>query len=243
MDYWIKKLIKGNTLNKFGIIFIIIFTACKSVELNSTDFVLSKDTYQKLLSKKVNNHRKIIFDASISSNGKKSQQIGGVIALFDDSTAFIKLRSKTWGIEIARLYITVDSIVLINRLRKEVLTNTQIPKQFRDFCKVETINYLFGRKLASFENCKTKFIDKNKIQQLCNDFSYEIELKNKNISYQKYLNNQLNLELDYEDVSKIARKIKIHARINKTHYEGKIYNIDILKNKDKNIDIVIPKNY
>jgi hypothetical protein len=62
------------------------------------------------------------FSAHYESNGK-SQNIRGSIRILRDSIIMVKINAPTGILEVARLYITPDSVKMIDRLKKEYMAS------------------------------------------------------------------------------------------------------------------------
>ncbi|RXQ95069.1 DUF4292 domain-containing protein [Ancylomarina salipaludis] len=62
------------------------------------------------------------FSAHYESNGK-SQNVKGSIKILKDSIIMVQINAPTGILEVARIYITPDSVKIIDRLKKEYLTS------------------------------------------------------------------------------------------------------------------------
>ena len=147
------------------------------------------------------------FSAHYESKGK-TQTIRGSIKILKDSIIMVQINAPTGMLEVARIYITPDSVKMIDRLKKEYIASdfTFLSKKLNmdvDFYTLQSIltneifqlNELYEKQRPFVRNFKGKMIDDKYV--FISDKASKVERKLRKDKYEKlYKFNYQRFEID-----------------------------------------------
>lgn len=187
----------------------------------------------------------IRFSASITIN-KKTNNFNGQIRILKDSIIWMSI-TPALGIELARVYITPDTIKLINRLDSEYFTGTFdfLNSMFKTSIDYDILQaYLIGNDFSYYENNKFKITVNNMQYLLSTVGRHKLrKAERENIDKNKVM--LQNIWLDprtYKITKMMLKELEENKRLESSYLEFNIFNnqlfptnisIDICSQNDK----------
>ena len=232
--------------SRYILILAIIISSCSIKNYRHTPPIVERPSE---IIKRVNDSKKHIEWLSINGKvniKKENQNLNFNIQIKNkrDSLIFASLKAP-FGIEVARVQITKDSVYFINRINKtyfikeSLKINELIKSDFSFFDLQDIIT-------ASIKSVKKYKIEKdeNRHQVFSDNVIYEINNKDR-VKKTKllYPNSTVDISFDnYEDLDELPRKIEMKIKSD-DFFEVVITYLNITLNKQESILFEIPASY
>lgn len=232
--------------SRYILILAIIISSCSIKNYTHTPPIVERPSE---IIKRVNDSKKHIEWLSIKGKvniKKENQNLNFNIQIKNkrDSLIFASLKAP-FGIEVARVQITKDSVYFINRINKtyfikESLKINELIKSDLSFFDLQDII------TASIKSVKKYKIEKdeNRNQVFSDNVIYEINNKDR-VKKTKlfYTNSTVDISFDnYEDLDELPRKIEMKIKSD-DFFEVVITFLNITLNKQESILFEIPASY
>lgn len=247
MVYLNKKLMNKNILNSLlWVVYVFLLISCnqtKYVAVNKANF--NDNAYKYLNEINFNSNIKLDFDLKIKSD--KNYSVKGILKYYTNNEFQFVLYSKTLGVEIIKMQLNNDSLLVINRLNKTYFKIKNSPYKLYNNVQLfpeDVIKIFYGKLMNNLNN-----FNYNNNEVSYNYLSYKglcsinkkAYIVNNNIS-----NDRLGLNIVYSEYSKkynLPSSILINVSINNDTIDVayKLKNITELSGKIKYY--TIPENY